>query len=351
VTRPRGARASAPWLISLAWLALASRPARADSPDRVLLVAPPAGLAPAVRTALSAWPIEILVIGDEPGGAGAAPHGAPPAGEAPGATMPSSAERARALAVRHRAGAVVWMSDDGQGGHALWIYDAESGHTTTRRLIHPPPFDEPTAAAAALTVKTLLRHSSVVPLGERVPQDELSPPAAPRLAIETSGGARTRRAGARGVEPRVAIGLRVAPGALAELGAVAAGVHMGPGVRVDRRGFTGRFTDLQISSALLARIGRGRLAFWPQVGASLHFTEIDGAIRGRTERARVRRLNPTADAGAALELAVRPWLRASVGGSASWALRRQTYLVTGKPVLSLPRLEIELGAAVSVPLR
>ena len=344
---PRAATRLGKWAIAcsaaLACLAGAG-PARADV-ERVLLVAPPRGLEAAVRTALSPWPIQIAVTG-----AG----GASPAGgrAAPGATMPGSAERARTLAAEHRAGAVVWLSDDGAGGFALWIYDAESGRATARRLTAPPPYDAPTAAAVALTVKTLLRHSSVAPAVERYGAEAVRGAGpVPRLRVDTSAALRIRRTGAGDVEPRLGVGVRVAPGRLAGLGAVGVGVRLGPGISIDEPDFTGQFSDLELGAALMARVPlRRALELWPRLGASLHVTAIDGAIPGQATRARADRVNPGLDLGAALELGLRPWLRASVTAGGSWALRRQIYLVAGDSVLTIPRLELELGAALSVSL-
>jgi hypothetical protein len=317
-----------------------SRPATAE-PEQVLLVAPPAGLEQAVRAALGAWPIRVEAIG----AAGAPGEHA----SSPGATMPGSGERARQLAADHDAGAVVWLSSDESGGHALWIYDARSGRAVARRLDRPPPFDEPTAAAVALSVKTLLRHSSVVPALERYGAPVVA--AAPRFRVDSSAGLRVRGDRAGGVEPRLGVGARAAPGRLAELGALAAGLELGPGVSIDAPEFAGQFSDLTIGAALLGRIAPGRLSFWPRLGGSLHVTRIDGSIPGQVGRARARRINPALDAGIAIEVALRPWLHAAIGATASYALRRQTYLVGGQSVLSLPRVEGAVGVSLSVAIR
>ncbi len=335
---------------------LSSRPARADTEQRVLLVAPPPRLEPAVRTALSPWPIRIVVTADA---ATATDTSAPvdrvrAGGAAPGATMPGSAERARALAAEHRAGAVVWLSDDGEGGRALWIYDSASDRTTARRLTRPPPFDDPSAAAVALTIKTLLRHSSVVPALERFGAEAARAETAgraARLRADSMAGLRIRRTGAGDVEPRLGAGIRAAPGRLADFGAIAASLEVGPGVSVDDADFTGQFSDLQVSAAFLVRLPLGRrLHVWPRLGGSLHVTEIDGAIAGRPGRVRAGRVNPAVDAGASLELALRPWLSASIAAAASYGLRRQIYLVGGESVLTVPRVEVEIGVALSVSL-
>jgi hypothetical protein len=267
--------------------------------------------------------------------------------------MPGSAERARSLAARHRAGAVVWLSDDGAGGRALWIYDAASDRTTARRLIRPPPFDDPTAAAVALTIKTLLRHSSVVPALERYGAEDARAEMtrAARVRADSIVALRFRQTGAGDVEPRLGLGVRAAPGRLARFGALAASVEVGSGISVDAADFSGQFSDIQVSAALAARVPvRPRLELWPRLGGSLHFTDIDGAIPSRSMRAHATRRNLAVDAGGALQLAVRPWLSVSFAMTGSYALRRQVYLVGGEPVLSIPRLELELAALLSVSL-
>src|SRR5690606_34545597 len=179
-------------------LVAGAQPARAEdgeAGERGVLVAPPAGLDEAVRAALAGWPIEVVI---EPEGA-------------PGSTMPGSAARARALAEGHGAAAVVWLGRD-DGGLALWVYDRESGRAVTRPLPAAPPYDEPTAAAVALTVKTLLRHSTAAPAparygaseaaaatgGELASAPATAPDAAPirqraLVRLDTLAGARLRR--------------------------------------------------------------------------------------------------------------------------------------------------------------
>jgi hypothetical protein len=346
------------WLgpfLPLFWTIFPGHAAADERAERVLLVAPPAGLESAVRIALSAWPITVVVEAASPDSQRASQRASQDAG--PGATMPGSADRARALAARHGAGAVVWLSDDGAGGRALWIYDRASRRTSARRLTRRPPFDEPTAAAVALSIKTLLRHSSVVPVVERygvaaARAEIASRP--PRLLVDTLASARIRPRGP-GAEPRLGVGVRAAPGPVARLGALAARFHVGPGVPVDAPGFTGQFSDLQLAAALAARVSIRRdagLELWPSLGASLHFTEIEGAVPGQARRARAERVNPTADGGLSLELALSrwPWLRLSASAAGSFALRRQIYLVGGEPVLTLRRVELEIGAAISVLL-
>ncbi len=326
--------------------------AAADEPTgRVVMVAAPAGLESAVEAALASWPIQVT---SAPGD--------------PGATMPAAGDRARAIGQATGAGAVVWLASDGSG-HAVWVLDVESGHVTARRLPQAPPFDDLTAAAVALTIKTLLRHSQVVPVMERygveAAREQLraeaqanqrpQPPAAGAreqpLRLETLAAARVRSTEAGDVELRLGGGVRWAPPWFGGRGSAVARVRSGTGIDVSDDSFIGRYTDVAASLAVAARIlARGRLALVPSAGASLHFTSIDGSIRSQGTRGRASRVNPSLDGGLAIEIQVGQLLRVSVGGELSYAVRRQAYLVGGDPVLTLPAIESEFAAVVSVPI-
>ena len=92
------------------------------------------------------------------------------------------------------------------------------------------------------------------------------------------------------------------------------------------------------------------MALGADVGASLRFSRLDGALTGRLETVRDNRLNPTLD----LATQVRFRLVGSIGvvlrGRGSLLLRRQTYLVGQQSVLVLPRFDFGVEVAVSVPL-
>lgn len=335
-------------------LVAGAQPARAEdgeAGERVVLVAPPAGLDEAVRAALAGWPIEVVI---EPEGA-------------PGSTMPGSAARARALAEGHGAAAVVWLGRD-DGGLALWVYDRESGRAVTRPLPAAPPYDEPTAAAVALTVKTLLRHSTAAPAparygaseaaaatgGELASAPATAPDAAPirqraLVRLDTLAGARLRRTEAADLELRLGVGAELTPGWPLGLAAYLL-LRSGAGTPVDHESYVGRYTDLQISAGARARLPLSRrVALAPRLGGSAHITEIDGAIRASGARGRADRVNPSIDAGLALDVDVGRSVRLSAEVEGSVALRRQEYRVAGAPVLTLPRLEGELRLAASFP--
>ena len=321
--------------------------AQAERVERVAMVAAPAGLEAALEAALAGWPIQVSSASGEPG-----------------ATMPASGEKALAIGRAEGAGAVVWLASDGTGT-AVWVLDVDSGRVTARQL-PPPPYDEPTAAAVALTIKTLLRHSRVAPVLERYGVAEAREvletsvaasrrPAAPApgssVRLDTIAGARVRPTEGRDLELRLGAGLRYQPAWLGGRGAAVARIRSGTGVGLDEPDFVGRYSDVTASLGAAARFTAWRrLALVPAAGASLHLTSIDGSIRSQGARARAARINPSIDGGLAIELEVGQLVRLSVGGELSYALRRQVYLVGGDPVLTLPRLEGEIGAALSVPL-
>jgi hypothetical protein len=336
-------------VVALALAVNAGGEAVAQEPaERVVLLSAPPGLEEAVEMALAGWPIEVASTGGDPG-----------------PTMPAAAEKARAIGQAEAAGAVVWTANDGTG-QAIWVLDVDSGRVAARRLPQPPPWDEPTAAAVALTIKTLLRHSRVAPVLERYGAAEAravlragrpaSRPADPEpttsIRIATLGGARIRPTEGSDVELRLGFAVELAPTWLGGRAAAVARIRAGTGVELDRPDFIGRYDDLEASLGAAGRIlAWRRLALVPAAGASLHFTSIDGTIRSQGAPGSASRVNPSLDGAIAIEVQVGELVRLSVSGELSYALRRQVYLVAGDPVLTLPRVESEIAAAISVPIR
>jgi hypothetical protein len=319
----------------------ASPPAARAEVERVVLIDLPPGVVAAVRTVLEPWRVEIVAIG--------APS--------PGPSMPSSAERAQATITARDAGAAVWLADDGTGT-ALWIYDADSQRTTARRLPGPPPYDAPTAAAVALSVKTLLRFSRVAPVEERaatapaVAPPPPPPPAGrpPRLELTARGGLRWRDTGQLRVEPRVALGLDVRH----RVGGLAlrfgADVRLGTGEAIDDARFGGHFGDVAGGLRLGVDLALGRLALSPWVGASIHATAIEGALRPSGARAHASRVNPALDLGGAATIAIAGGARLGLEVALGRALRRQRYLVADEPIFELPTTEVEAALLIQVPI-
>jgi hypothetical protein len=364
------------WLVGVIALtdaAGAAAQAPLTAAHRVVLVRPGPALEGAARTALEPWAIEIAVVD----------------GPSPGATAPRANETARELALAHAAGAVVWVSQSEQA-YAVWVYDFETDQVVSRRLAGPPPFDAPAAAAVALSVKTLLRHSAAAPESERYGA-ELPPTAARATAgapsgavppvaasvdlrkadVHSSDGSTDRRSAAalswldlqldatlgfglarsRGsVEPRFG-GMIVWWPQVGSFGVSMRGA-LGTGVSLDATRVDGLLLDVNTTLAARARgVLLRELQLSAAAGPGLHVTVLDGSLRTSGRDVRALRGVPSVE----LELAA-DWLasrrfRVGVRGGLSWLLRPQRYLVRGQPVLELSRTAFETGltAALTLP--
>ncbi len=192
-----------------------------------------------IGIALSPWGVDVVPYRTEP---------------APGASLPQAAYRAREIALDLGTNGVVWVSA-GRDDAVLWIYDADLNHIGSRVMTTPPPFDEATSAAVALSVKTLLRTSTVAPEAERFGAKPPPPPAT--LRVEAAVGA---RASAPSITPRVGIGLAYWPSLLKERIGIAVTTTGGPGVGITSSSFAARFNDWTLSPALRLRFAAGRHA-------------------------------------------------------------------------------------------
>jgi hypothetical protein len=170
------------WVASLcaALVCVSSTPASAREPaagapapahPKVVVIRGYPEVERAISQALAPWKMRVEVV----------------SARQPGASMPVSADRAQTLAVQLNADALVWISTSSEGP-ALWVHDARTNHVTSRATPQPP-FDPPTAAALALSVKTFLRASGLTP--EEVPgaaQDVAlapPPPSSPPESVPT----------------------------------------------------------------------------------------------------------------------------------------------------------------------
>jgi hypothetical protein len=330
-----GFRSTRGLVAGLLALAAASGPAAAEV-DRIVLVDVPANVEAAVRATLEPWHVELIVV-----------HG-----PTPGPSMPSSAEKAHAISQRHDAGAAAWIADDGSGS-ALWIFDGESDRTVARRLASPPPYDDPTAAAVALSIKTLLRFSAVAPPVERLAPDErepapvaATPDAADRVVLVVRSGLRRRDTGVGAYEPRIGLGARVRVPAFGLDLALDGGVRLGSGETLAGPTYAGHFEDVALVGRLGLDLGRGRLHLLPMVGGGLHLTSVDGTLFPSGLDAGRSRLNPSLDAGLLAALELSHGVEVGLELEGAWILRRQRYRVEGAEIFDLPAAEAEVSVVV-----
>ena len=334
-TRARLARA---WFFAFGVLAsvLASTQARAEPAQRVALVGHDPELRAALDVALAAWEVEI-VDADSPG---------------PGATMPIAANDAEALAKRTSTDAVVWISTAPGGAYAVWIYDARARHTSSRALRSPPPFDAPSAAAVALSVKTLLRSSSVAPPTERfgataaVAASATTPPS---WWVGTALGARALASDIASIEPRGGVSVAWYPRG-ATFG-VALTSLTGTGLRVDSDRLSGKVTSSEVGVSLRARLPfAAKLSVEPRVGASVHVVSLRGVLPATLASVDVTRVDTSIDAGALVAWRVATYLEIGASGIASYYARYQRFLVDAQPIFALSPLDATLALELRVGL-
>ena len=238
-------------------LLLAATPARAE---RLVLATADAELEAACVEALGAWHVEIVTATDR----------------VPGVRLPEASVEADAIARAHGARAVVWVAGgEGAGAPGLWLYDVAQRRVIVTQLPAGLPFDAPTAAAVALTIKTLLRTSEVAPPAERLAVPR--PPRERRIALEARAGMRVRPEPAARWEPRFGVGgvwSLTAGGRLA----LALGVRAGPGSDIERGDLVGRYHDTALALAARAALPLGgRLWLVPAAGVSLHIDGVSGS--------------------------------------------------------------------------
>lgn len=344
MVKRRALRALLPLVLLLTLLSSVTR-AGAEV-ERIAFVDGDPTLIGAISTALESWSIEILDV--------------------PVPADGINVTNAPRVAGDHAVGAVVWISVT--SSHAMiWVFDARANRIVAQRIIAPPPFDEPAAAAVALTLKTLLRHSGVAPEPERymVARPEGAapglPPAGPaliapatydaRILAAASIGLRWLRTGSSHLEPRLGISLAWTPlGGRFRLGPIA-GLHVGPGIAIDELELAGHFNDV------VGFVGaRGQLPVGPEValtGALTgvgHATSLTGRIASIGQQVDDRRFNVGLAASAGLEARLGPRLRVGVLAELERQTRRQRYTVFGTPILTLPGFIYSLGLAFTVAM-
>lgn len=139
---------------------------------KLLLVNTPRELERATQIALGPWDVEVRTT----------------SAASLGATQPGATEGAHRLANEQRADVVTWYSQTEDGRSTIWIFDAQNENTYSRA--YSSHVSEETAAAVALSIKTLLRASPIAPEHERITVSETMHPAG-RFRLGLDVGART----------------------------------------------------------------------------------------------------------------------------------------------------------------
>lgn len=246
-------------LLVVMWAATAS----AAPPTRVLVADPDPELVRAINTSLAPWKIIVIAEPDVPDEAHA---------------------HARADAVD--AQFIVWR-ERGQ----LVVFDRERG-TSERRGASAGAFDPVSAAAAALTVKTMLRlpPPPPEPTGDEgtIITGPIGAPAAsgPELRMQAGVGARLARGSQTDVGARalVAVLVRPTPALGLRLGLAA---DLNTSSDVSKAGFKGTWSDWAVLAVASWSGSAGRVEIAPLLGVGVSRSHLDGEFSAvsRTESA------------------------------------------------------------------
>jgi len=240
----------------LCLLALWAATANAAPPARVLVADPDPELARALEKSLAPWR---LVVITEP-------------------AVPDEAHaHARADAID--AQFIVWRE-----GAELVVYDREHG-TSERRATRADAFDPVSAAAAALTVKTMLRLPPLEgapdgpgPVGGGI--TTVAPPVdagGPELRLQVGAGARVAHGSQTDLGGRamLAVLVRPSPARGWRLGVAA---DLGTASDVSKSGFKGTWVDRAILGLVSWSWTHGRIELAPAIGAGVSRSHLDGEI-------------------------------------------------------------------------
>jgi hypothetical protein len=249
---------------------------------------------------------------------------------------------AQVRADRDTARFVVWRN-----GGELVVYDRELG-SIERRDTHAGVLDAPAAAAAALTIKTMMRLP---------PPPELAPELAPSLAALAPGpdvrlqvGLATRlaRGDTTAFSTRIAGGVAVRPWGTAgwRFGVVAEG---GTATDVARAGFKGTWRDWAALGVVSWSHVRAAWEIEPHAAAGVRRAALEGS-EPNALRTEVTTL-PAVRAGLALRWRARRWsLGAQLALDASFGTPTYTKTGASAEIFRMPDVGISLGAVLAVDL-
>ncbi len=285
--------------------------------------------------ALTPWDVEVVPL-----------DVAPPPRE-----IGEASRGARAIASSAGVDAVVWLVD-GTGTRTLILYDARADQIVSHEVA-AGPIDDAVAAAITLSLKTLLRASTVAPQVERLgAPEQMAPPGIGLLRLEGDLSLRVRTTGAVRADPRVGLALAWWPRAWHRWLGIALRIEEGTGIGVQNDEFTGRLTDHAASLSLRSHIAlSSRFAFEPSLGAGLHLTLLDGATVDGQPSADLTRVDPTLETSVLFSATLGHGVELGLRAGASFWGRSQEYDVDNtEPVLTLPAVQGNLGLMLGAAL-
>jgi hypothetical protein len=325
----RAAARAAIWVLGCVF---ATRAADAAA-RRLALVNSDPELSRSVSLALSPWGVETVVVDPD----------------SSGSLLPQALHRTRELAHQMGVDAVAWVSPSSDES-VLWVYDVEADHFTSRLFARAPPFDSPSAAAVALSLKTLLRTTVIAPETERFGAMLAEEGTPPRL-VRVEGEGMLRHFATGMAEVRFGLQAVGFLGPQSGRPGAGLGLSVGPGVTVETATFSGRFQDWALPVFVRERFAIGKLfTLEPLIGATAHVTSLSGSLAAGEVRVQVRRVDVSFDAGAFVGVRLGAIIRLGVGGRLSYPLRYQRYLVDGRPVFELHSIWEEIGGHLGVNL-
>jgi hypothetical protein len=260
------------------------------------------------------------------------------------APAPQQTGAAARLATQLNVVALVWITNGGRP--LLWVFDADTGHITTRVLTQAPPFDSATAASVALTFKTLLRGSDLAPATERLEE----PFTAEKPAWALQLGAGGHRVTSELLDWRAHLAGVFWLDAARRLG-VSLEVSAGPGLRVQNNDFSGRYREYSAGAKARARLlDLANFFAVVGVGGGARWAHFSGTLTEDPRTADVARVNGSVDLETSFNfrLTDRVYLGALIGAAYFPAYRR--YFVRDKAVLAPSPLSANLAGHCGIEL-
>jgi len=240
--------------VALLIVALASV-AHAAPPQRVLLADPDPELLHAVTTSLAPWKLTVVVEAD----------------------VPDDDASAHARAAATGARFVVWRDGD-----QLVVFDRVSD-TSERRPARAGRFDAASAAAAGLTVKTMMRLPP--PTGESTVTSPVVARDHVEVRLEVGAAARLATGGDEGSGGRATLAVMVRPSS-ARGWRIGGRADIGTSSEIEAAGFKGAWSDWALLAAASWTHTRGPWELEPWLGAGVVRGTLDGTemMMVRTER-------------------------------------------------------------------